>query len=928
MTSRPAGSLLAWKDLRVSTKLAVGFGLTSLLAAALGGWTLHSLDRLEDSSQRASDVARLRTEMVEREIDHLHWATKVNSLWTDANSSTLDLQTRAHQCDLGRWLYSSQRQKAEQLVAELKPLLAQLEEPHERLHESAEQIRMALCREPPELRLTMAQQWSDQLAWVEQCGRRLANECATLGHQKQLRNAVHQALSVIAAFDQESSRGEVPARKRQALDAIKAMRFGPEGKGYLWINDTVPQVVLHPLTPSLNGQDLAGHVDPHGKRLFVEMVNLCREKGEGFVTYSWAREPGGTPVAWLSYVKLYKPWNWIVGTSLAIDDSDKVLLARADELAAGRPFTLGLEADATRCGLGRFLSDAKTVELGRQFPEFAASLDRCRPVHERLHQLARKIEELVNEAKPDAAVQVYNGEVQSSLAELKTCFDAIAAAESARRERAAKAKEIYATVTLPNLTKLQEILDAIQKEIDRQGVAEAPLPAMVSDLRRTVLSLTLAALAASIVLAVAIGKSLARPLHRCAESLRALARQEFDKRCDLQRGDELGQVADAINESIAATQKALDALQETRRNERQGYEERLAGTERRAEAEREKVGEAEAKIRQLQETLALEKQKAEEQAAGAAEWERWQAEALRRKVDRLLVAVAAAGKGDLTQTIEVDGDEPIDELAGALTQMLADLSGLIGQVAKSASRFTDSSRVIAERSQTLALGVQTQSAGVAQMNVSVEELARSIAVVKTSAGEAHAVAKQTNALAEQGGQSVRRSIDAMEQLRHSSKQINEITQVIAEIARQTNLLSLNAAIEAARAGEHGMGFAVVADEVRKLAARTDQAANQIAKLLQDSVQQIEAGAQLSVETGEALQQILQGVDATARQIAAIATTTAQQAASAQEASTAIHSVALVTEQTAAGSEQMASRSEELGREAETLRGLIHCFRTE
>ncbi|MEN6498453.1 MAG: methyl-accepting chemotaxis protein, partial [Thermoguttaceae bacterium] len=352
-------------------------------------------------------------------------------------------------------------------------------------------------------------------------------------------------------------------------------------------------------------------------------------------------------------------------------------------------------------------------------------------------------------------------------------------------------------------------------------------------------------------------------------------------------------------------------LQETRRNERQGYEERLAGTERHAEVERQKIGEAEAKIQHLQETLALEKQKAQEQAAGAAEWERWQAEALRRKVDRLLVAVAAAGKGDLTQTIEVDGDEPIDELAGALTQMLADLSGLIGQVAKSASRFTDSSRVIAESSQTLALGVQTQSAGVAQMNVSVEELARSIAVVKTSAGEAHAVAKQTNALAEQGGQAVRRSIDAMEQLRHSSKQINEITQVIAEIARQTNLLSLNAAIEAARAGEHGMGFAVVADEVRKLAARTDQAANQIAKLLQDSVQQI-----------------LQGVDATAQQIAAIATTTAQQAASAQEASTAIHSVALVTEQTAAGSQQMASKSEELGREAETLRGLIHGFRTE
>lgn len=209
---------------------------------------------------------------------------------------------------------------------------------------------------------------------------------------------------------------------------------------------------------------------------------------------------------------------------------------------------------------------------------------------------------------------------------MKTCFDAIAAAESARRERAAKAKEIYATVTLPNLTKLQEILDAIQKEIDRQGVAEAPLPAMVSDLRRTVLSLTLAALAASIVLAVAIGKSLARPLHRCAESLRALARQEFDKRCDLQRGDELGQVADAINESIAATQSARrppgDPPQRATRLRGAARRNRAACRGRTREGRRSRGEDPAAPG-----DSALEKQKAEEQAAGAAEWERWQAEA-------------------------------------------------------------------------------------------------------------------------------------------------------------------------------------------------------------------------------------------------------------------------------------------------------------
>ena len=110
-----------------------------------------------------------------------------------------------------------------------------------------------------------------------------------------------------------------------------------------------------------------------------------------------------------------------------------------------------------------------------------------------------------------------------------------------------------------------------------------------------------------------------------------------------------------------------------------------------------------------------------------------------------------------------------------------------------------------------------------------------------------------------------KSIEAMELIRNSSTQIAEIIQVIAEIASQTNLLALNAAIEAARAGEHGMGFAVVADEVRKLAERSNQAAGKITSLIKESTQQVEKGAKLSDETGDALKKIVEGVEATAAQ---------------------------------------------------------------
>lgn len=957
MTSRSTGFLLSWKNLRVRTKLAVGFGAMLLLAAALGGWALKSIGQIADHAQQVIQGNKLRGEMVQREVDHLNWATSVQALLTEETAASGGLQTDPDQCAFGRWFASDERRNAERLIPELQPLFAQLEEPHRHLHASAEEIGRVLRKEHPGLLLTMARRFNDHTAWVEKVGRRLANECATLAEQEQLRNGVEQAISVVAGFDRETGRGDAEARKRLALDAVKAMRFGSEGSGYLWINDTAPRVILHPLNPSLNGQDLGGHVDPHGKRLFVEMVYLCREKGEGFITYSWARESGGEPVPWLAYVKLYRPWNWIVGTSLAIDENDTTLLQRAEDLAAGRPFRLDVEQDPSKCGFGQFLADPKTAEIGQGFPEFQAAMDRLRPHHERLHQLAHQVEELVNTAKPKAAVQLYNTEVQATLAAVKQCFDEAIAAETGRQEATAKAKAIYTTATLPNLKKVQTILTEINQTLREQVATDDQLLAIVSKAWQTIFSLTLAAVAASIVLSLATGRSLVGPLRQCMESLQALAQQDFAKKCSLKRADELGQMAQAINQSIDATQKAFDDIQEAGRREKRAQEERLAEEQRRREAERQQAEEAEAKARQIL-TVAnrvatgdyslelnvsgndaigqlgdglrqffAEKQKTEQQAAELADKERRKAEELRRKVDGLLEVVAAAAQGDLTRQITVEGNEPVDELAAALGRMLADLSGLIGQVTESATQFAEGSRVIAESSQSLAHGAQTQSAGVEQMNASVDELTQSIETVKNSAGEAHTVARQTNELAEKGGQAVQRSVEAMETIRTSSKRIREIIQAITEIARQTNLLSLNAAIEAARAGEHGMGFAVVADEVRKLATRTDKAAREIATLIEESSQQVEAGAQLSVETGEAFQQIIQGVGATAKRIAEIATATVQQAANAQEVSQAIHRVAEVTEQTAAGSEQMASSSEELGAQAAALRDLVRRFQT-
>ena len=99
--------------------------------------------------------------------------------------------------------------------------------------------------------------------------------------------------------------------------------------------------------------------------------------------------------------------------------------------------------------------------------------------------------------------------------------------------------------------------------------------------------------------------------------------------------------------------------------------------------------------------------------------------------------------------------------------------------------------------------------------------------------------------AEQGAEALRAALQAIALIQKSSTAIGEIVRVMGDIANQTNLLAFNASIEAARAGEHGVGFSIVAGEVRKLAERSFEAAQQVGELIEQSVDRVQEGAQVS-----------------------------------------------------------------------------------
>jgi methyl-accepting chemotaxis protein len=299
---------------------------------------------------------------------------------------------------------------------------------------------------------------------------------------------------------------------------------------------------------------------------------------------------------------------------------------------------------------------------------------------------------------------------------------------------------------------------------------------------------------------------------------------------------------------------------------------------------------------------------------------------LEAKVNELSTTVEAASKGDLTQVVTVTGKDDLGRLGSSLGKMISDLRSIIGEVMAAAQQQNEGARTIAESSANLSEGAQTQAASVEEMTASVAQMIDAMEVISRNANAAKTKAIETSKLAKGGGTTVDEAINAMKLIQKSSEQINEIIQVISEIASQTNLLALNAAIEAARAGEHGLGFAVVADEVRKLAERSSEAAKEITKLIKESSRRVEEGASLSQKVGDSLEKIVESVDDTAEGIGQIAASTEAQATSAQEVKAAIRSVSDTTESNAAASEEMAASAQQLGAQAQSLRDLVAKFR--
>lgn len=250
------------------------------------------------------------------------------------------------------------------------------------------------------------------------------------------------------------------------------------------------------------------------------------------------------------------------------------------------------------------------------------------------------------------------------------------------------------------------------------------------------------------------------------------------------------------------------------------------------------------------------------------------------------------------------------------------LQGLSVKIRKSSEETSLASHELTSASSQLSQGATESAASLEETASSLEELSSMVKLNSDHAKEANTLSKKSLDGAEHGEEEIKQLLEAMSDMSKSSKKIEEIINVIDDIAFQTNLLALNAAVEAARAGEQGKGFAVVADAVRNLAGRSAIAAKDINHLIKENVEKTQKGVSIANTSGSTLKAIVESAKKVADLNAEISAASQEQANGIEQISKAMNHLDQAIQTNASSSEEVASAATEMSSQSDLLISMV------
>jgi methyl-accepting chemotaxis protein len=404
---------------------------------------------------------------------------------------------------------------------------------------------------------------------------------------------------------------------------------------------------------------------------------------------------------------------------------------------------------------------------------------------------------------------------------------------------------------------------------------------------RISITATLVGVVIAILAGIGLVATFKGPIGRITSAMRRLAEGALDTRIDGDaRADEIGDMARALG---VFKENAL----EKERMEQASSQQRAAAEQERARNE-------------------AEKRASEEQVTFA--------------VNALASGLERLSKGDLTQEIHTPFAGSLDRLRSDFNGSLVRLRETLTHIQTNAYSIQSNGAVMRSSADDLSRRTEAQAASLEQTAAAVDEITVTVRGSAERARDANTIVASTRKMTDESVVVVANAIDAMARIEDASGKIEQIIEVIDDIAFQTNLLALNAGIEAARAGEAGKGFAVVAQEVRELAQRSGGAAKEIKALIDQAASEVSSGVSHVQKTGQVLGAISGQITEISNHVNGIATAAQDQASALHEVNGTVNQMDQMTQANAAMVEESNALSQQLAEEADMLMQLVNQFR--
>ncbi|MCT7465412.1 cache domain-containing protein [Aliarcobacter cryaerophilus] len=633
---------------------------------------------------------------------------------------------------------------------------------------------------------------------VEAYHQRTSVEKVKIEVEEELKKQTMFLFSILEAeYEKNKNILSKEALQERLKDIVNATRYSKTG--YFWINDLDAVVLIHPINPKLNNKDMHEYKDPNGKQIFKEFADIAKKDKEGFIDYVWPKPGFDQPQLKVSFVKLFAPYNWVIGTGEYVENATAKIQAEAlktiSEMRYANNDYFWINDSHPKMINHPTNSKLNGTDLSNYADPYGTKL---------FVEMAR----VTNEKKEGGLVKYYW--------------------DKPNKKNDPKEKFSYVQKFEPWdwIIGTGAYVDDIEAEVAlMQENTNSKIETIIASIA---LFSFISVIIAILIYNYFVNKAIIRPLDELDIAIKDIASgNEQADRINKKSDDEIGKIVDSFNEYISKLRK--------------GYIEDGQVIEN--------VDEVIDKISQGFYVYKIEKTSSSPQIQRLRDSINHMIERTNENLVSLNNTLIEYGNSNFQgvdskiDTTKVNG--VMSSLATSTQLIGHTVSEFLSMIVATGTKLNNDTAVLSKSAKELSSSANEQAASLEQTAAAVEQITGIIkqSVQKTS--QMSVLALELQKSSKEGETLASKTNQAMDEINKEVSSINEAIEVIDQIAFQTNILSLNAAVEAATAGEAGKGFAVVAQEVRNLASRSAEAAKEIKNIVEIATSKANEGKSIA-----------------------------------------------------------------------------------